>query len=218
MRISPVFGEPGQPARWELLRVRHRDALATAGATSQVTALSLLVSIYLQSVYAASSEEIETFSSPGPRVRGCGKRCAACRLRGRSIHFQWTPRPTTFGRWLAGVRRDDGFTSGENGPSARSWGSGEGRNSATVHTGAQTGAACGTTASCGRPVRPPSPVRPAPGSDRQLRRHREERSGKVRAGLRRSGGLVKTARDEWAHAWKGRRVPAGAELLLQGSG
>lgn len=31
---------------------------------SQVTALSLLVSMYLQSVYAASSEEIETFLSP----------------------------------------------------------------------------------------------------------------------------------------------------------
>jgi 23S rRNA pseudouridine2605 synthase len=64
LRISPVFADPGQPARWELLRVRHRDALATASATSQVTALSLLVSMYLQSVYAASSEEIEVFLSP----------------------------------------------------------------------------------------------------------------------------------------------------------
>jgi 23S rRNA pseudouridine2605 synthase len=64
LRISPVFAEPGQPARWELLRVRHRDALGTASTTSQVTALSLLVSMYLQSVYAASSEEIEVFLSP----------------------------------------------------------------------------------------------------------------------------------------------------------
>ena len=64
LRIAPVFEEPGQPARWELLRVKHRDALATAGATGQVTALSLLVSIYLQSVYAATSEEIEIFLSP----------------------------------------------------------------------------------------------------------------------------------------------------------
>jgi 23S rRNA pseudouridine2605 synthase len=64
LRVAPVFQEPGQPARWELLRVRHRDALAKAGATGQVTALSLLVSIYLQSVYAASSEEIEIFLSP----------------------------------------------------------------------------------------------------------------------------------------------------------
>jgi hypothetical protein len=64
LRVSPVFAEPSQPARWELLRVRHRDALSTAGATGQVTALSLLVSMYLQSVYAASSEEIEIFLSP----------------------------------------------------------------------------------------------------------------------------------------------------------
>ena len=64
LRIAPVFEEPGQPARWELLRVKHRDALGTAGTTGQVTALSLLVSIYLQSVYAATSEEIEIFLSP----------------------------------------------------------------------------------------------------------------------------------------------------------
>jgi 23S rRNA pseudouridine2605 synthase len=64
LRVSPVFADPGQPARWELLRVRHREALATASTTSQVTALSLLVSMYLQSVYAASSEEIEIFLSP----------------------------------------------------------------------------------------------------------------------------------------------------------
>ena len=44
--------------------MRHREALETGGATSQVTALSLLVSMYLQSVYAASSEEIEIFLSP----------------------------------------------------------------------------------------------------------------------------------------------------------
>jgi 23S rRNA pseudouridine2605 synthase len=64
LRIAPVLQEAGQPARWELLRVKHRDALATAGSTGQVTALSLLVSIYLQSVYAATSEEIEIFLSP----------------------------------------------------------------------------------------------------------------------------------------------------------
>ncbi len=65
LRISPVLAEEGgQPARWEMLRVRHRAALETASNTSQVTALSLLVSMYLQSVYAASSEEIEIFLSP----------------------------------------------------------------------------------------------------------------------------------------------------------
>jgi 23S rRNA pseudouridine2605 synthase len=65
LRISPVLGEEaGQPARWEMLRVRHRGALETGSTTSQVTALSLLVSMYLQSVYAATSEEIEIFLSP----------------------------------------------------------------------------------------------------------------------------------------------------------
>lgn len=64
LRITPVYGEAGQPARWELLRARHRDALGKAGSTSQVTALSLLVSTYLQSVYAATSEQIEIFLSP----------------------------------------------------------------------------------------------------------------------------------------------------------
>jgi 23S rRNA pseudouridine2605 synthase len=64
LRISPHYADPGQPTRWEMLRVRHREALATAGSTGQVTALSLLVSMYLQSVYAATGEEIEIFLSP----------------------------------------------------------------------------------------------------------------------------------------------------------
>jgi 23S rRNA pseudouridine2605 synthase len=64
LRISPVLAEAGLPARWEMLRVRHRAALETGSTISQVTALSLLVSMYLQSVYAASSEEIEIFLSP----------------------------------------------------------------------------------------------------------------------------------------------------------
>jgi hypothetical protein len=64
LRISPAFAAEGQPTAWELLRVRHREALATGSATSQVTAISLLVSMYLQSVYAASSEEMEIFLSP----------------------------------------------------------------------------------------------------------------------------------------------------------
>jgi 23S rRNA pseudouridine2605 synthase len=64
LRISPVLAEEGQPARWEMLRVHHRGALETGSTTSQVTALSLLVSMYLQSVYAASSDEIEIFLSP----------------------------------------------------------------------------------------------------------------------------------------------------------
>ena len=62
--------------------MRHREALATAAGTSQVTALSLLVSMYLQSVYAASSEEIEIFLSPvasRSRVREAVRGLAATR-------------------------------------------------------------------------------------------------------------------------------------------
>jgi 23S rRNA pseudouridine2605 synthase len=82
LRISPVYRDAGQPGQWELLRVRHRDALATAAGTSQVTSLSLLVSMYLQSVYAASSEEIEIFLSPvasRSRIREAVRGLAATR-------------------------------------------------------------------------------------------------------------------------------------------
>jgi 23S rRNA pseudouridine2605 synthase len=64
LRISPVYGQDGEPARWEMMQLHHEDALITARNTGQVTALSLLVSMYLQSVYAATSEEIEIFLSP----------------------------------------------------------------------------------------------------------------------------------------------------------
>ena len=82
LRITPGFGDLGQPARWELIRMRHREALATAGTTSQVTSLSLLVSMYLQSVYAASGQEIEIFLSPvasRSRVREAVRGLAATR-------------------------------------------------------------------------------------------------------------------------------------------
>lgn len=64
MRAVPVIGGSGQRAVWELLRLRHRDSLLTGEGTSQVTALSLLASAYLESAYAAPMEEIETFLSP----------------------------------------------------------------------------------------------------------------------------------------------------------
>jgi 23S rRNA pseudouridine2605 synthase len=82
LRISPVFPGVGEPARWEMLRVHHRAALTTAGNTGQVTAISLLVSMYLQSVYAASSDEIEIFLSPvasRSRVREAVRGLAATR-------------------------------------------------------------------------------------------------------------------------------------------
>jgi hypothetical protein len=64
MRIVSVPQRAGQPALWEPLKLRHSQALATGSGTSQVTAISLLISTYLQSVYAASGEEVEIFLSP----------------------------------------------------------------------------------------------------------------------------------------------------------
>ena len=63
LRAIPV-PQPDGPAIWELLETRHGNAISKGSGTSQVTAISLLVSMYLQSVYAASGDEIEIFLSP----------------------------------------------------------------------------------------------------------------------------------------------------------
>jgi hypothetical protein len=64
LRIIPVLPAPGETARWQLLRVRFQKAIAEGASTSQVTAISVLASIYLQAVIAASMEEVELFLSP----------------------------------------------------------------------------------------------------------------------------------------------------------
>jgi hypothetical protein len=64
LRIIPVVSAPGQPAQWQLLRVRFQKAIAEGASTSQVTAISVLASIYLQAVIAASMEEVELFLAP----------------------------------------------------------------------------------------------------------------------------------------------------------
>lgn len=64
LRIIPVAPEPGQPVKWQLLRQRFQKAIAEGASTSQVTAISVLASIYLQAVIAASMEEVELFLSP----------------------------------------------------------------------------------------------------------------------------------------------------------
>ena len=60
----PLLSAPGQPAQWQLLRHRFQKAIAEGASTSQVTAISVLASIYLQAVIAASMEEVEMFLSP----------------------------------------------------------------------------------------------------------------------------------------------------------
>ena len=64
LRIIPVVQAPGQAAQWQLLRQRFQKAIAEGASTSQVTAISVLASIYLQAVIAASMEEVELFLAP----------------------------------------------------------------------------------------------------------------------------------------------------------
>jgi len=64
LRIIPVVGAPGEAAEWQLLRQRFQKAIAEGASTSQVTAISVLASIYLQAVIAASMEEVEMFLAP----------------------------------------------------------------------------------------------------------------------------------------------------------
>jgi hypothetical protein len=64
LRIIPIIDAPGKAARWQLLRIRFQKAIAEGASTSQVTAISVLASIYLQAVIAATMEEVEIFLSP----------------------------------------------------------------------------------------------------------------------------------------------------------
>jgi hypothetical protein len=64
LRIIPVVSAPGKPAQWQLLRLRFQKAIAEGASTSQVTAISVLASIYLQAVIAATMEEVELFLAP----------------------------------------------------------------------------------------------------------------------------------------------------------
>jgi hypothetical protein len=64
LRIIPVISAPGRTAHWQLLRHRFQKAIAEGASTSQVTAISVLASIYLQAVIAASMEEVELFLAP----------------------------------------------------------------------------------------------------------------------------------------------------------
>ena len=64
LRIIPVVSAPGVSAKWQLLRHRFQKAIAEGASTSQVTAISVLASIYLQAVIAASMEDVELFLAP----------------------------------------------------------------------------------------------------------------------------------------------------------
>jgi hypothetical protein len=64
LRIIPMVSAPGKAAKWQLLRIRFQKAIAEGASTSQVTAISVLASIFLQAVIAANMEEVEIFLSP----------------------------------------------------------------------------------------------------------------------------------------------------------
>ena len=58
-----MVSAPGESAQWQLLRLRFQKAIAEGASTSQVTAISVLASIYLQAVIAATMEDVELFLS-----------------------------------------------------------------------------------------------------------------------------------------------------------
>ncbi len=62
LRVIPVYD--GEVTRWELTQARFEAEMTASQKVAQTTALSALVSLYLGSMVAASSEEIETFLSP----------------------------------------------------------------------------------------------------------------------------------------------------------
>ena len=64
LRVILLPGSNGEPATWEALKTRFESAMTAGKATSQVTALSVLLARYLQSAVAATSEEAEIFLSP----------------------------------------------------------------------------------------------------------------------------------------------------------
>lgn len=68
LRVIPVY-EDGS-TRWELTQARFAAEMTASQKIAQTTALSLLVALYLESTFAASADDIETFLSPlAPRSR-----------------------------------------------------------------------------------------------------------------------------------------------------
>jgi 23S rRNA pseudouridine2605 synthase len=64
LRVVPLYQAEAQETLWEPLQSRHQKAITTGVSMSQVTALSVLASVYLQSVVAASGDDAESFLSP----------------------------------------------------------------------------------------------------------------------------------------------------------
>lgn len=64
LRVIPVISGKGEPTVWQPLKLHHSKAMAQGSSTSQLTAISVLSSLYLQVSIAATPEEVEIFLSP----------------------------------------------------------------------------------------------------------------------------------------------------------
>jgi 23S rRNA pseudouridine2605 synthase len=62
LRVIPVYD--GDKTQWELTQARFATEMTESQKVAQSTALSALVSLYLESAIAASGDEVETFLSP----------------------------------------------------------------------------------------------------------------------------------------------------------
>lgn len=69
MRVLPIYSE-GEDTAWEVFESRDQKTMQAGGGMGQGTALSALISLYLDTAIAATSDEVETFLSPlAPRSR-----------------------------------------------------------------------------------------------------------------------------------------------------
>jgi 23S rRNA pseudouridine2605 synthase len=130
LRIIPIVSAPGKAARWQLLRIRFQKAIAEGASTSQVTAISVLASIFLQAVIAASMEEVEVFLSPltaRSKIREVLRGLVATRQvhtlsLGHAPHFyvagtlpEFAPNPTIYAStlgsaYLSQLREEDSYS------------------------------------------------------------------------------------------------------------
>ena len=130
LRIIPMVAAPGKAAKWQLLRVRFQKAIAEGASTSQVTAISVLASIFLQAVIAASMEEVEIFLSPltaRSKIREVLRGLVATRQvhtlsLGHAPHFyvagtlpEFAPSPTIYAStlgsaYLTQLREEDSYS------------------------------------------------------------------------------------------------------------
>jgi len=90
LRAIPIYDR--DVTRWELTQARFAAEMTASQKVAQATALSALVSLYLESAIAASTEEVETFLSPLTArskvrevVNGLRDRCRSLRRSRRRL-------------------------------------------------------------------------------------------------------------------------------------